>query len=53
MDNPYQILKRFIKWEIIDLESMIETIENKNELIRKKNALQNSNAKDTKELYKL
>jgi len=26
MENPYEILKRFIKWEIMDLEAMIETI---------------------------
>lgn len=30
MENPYQILKRFIKWEIMDLEAMIATIEQKN-----------------------
>lgn len=29
MENPYQILKRFIRWEIMDLEAMIETIESK------------------------
>ena len=29
MENPYQILKRFIKWEIMDLEAMLRTIEAK------------------------
>ena len=29
LDNPYQILKRFIRWEIMDLEAMIETLESK------------------------
>ena len=36
MENPYQILKRFIKWEIMDLEAMIETIESKNEMTRRR-----------------
>lgn len=27
MENPYQILKRFIKWEIMDHEAIMETID--------------------------
>ena len=35
MENPYKILRRFIKWELMDLEAMIETIESKDEMIKK------------------
>ena len=48
MENPYQILKRFIKWEIMDLESIIEAIESKNEMEKRKMATQNRIAKNTK-----
>ena len=27
MENPYQILRRYIKWELLDLEAMMKTIE--------------------------
>jgi len=37
MENPYQILRRFIKWELMDLEAMIETIESKCEFEKRKN----------------
>lgn len=37
MENPYKILKRFIRWEIMDLEAMIETLETKNQMERHKN----------------
>jgi len=37
MENPYQILRRFIKWEMMDLEAMAETIETKNEFTKRKN----------------
>jgi hypothetical protein len=37
MENPYQILRRFINWEMMDLEAMIETIVNKNIIEKKKN----------------
>ena len=36
MENPYQILNRFIRWEMMDLDSIIETIESKSEMIRRK-----------------
>ena len=44
MENPYQILKRFIKWELMDLEAMIETIESKDEMIKKMHQIQNKKA---------
>jgi len=53
MENPYQILKRFIKWEIMDLEAMIETIESKNEMTRRRESVLQSRQKDSKELFKL
>jgi len=37
MENPFEILKRFIKWEIMDLEAMIETIESKGMMENKRN----------------
>ena len=37
MENPYQILRRFVKWELMDLEAMIETIESKNDMESRKN----------------
>ena len=37
MENPYQILRRFIKWEMMDLEAMIDTIEGKNEMTKRRN----------------
>jgi len=36
MENPYQILNRFINWEMMDLDSIIEAIESKSEMIRRK-----------------
>lgn len=53
MENPYQILRRFIKWEMLDLEAMIETIESKNEIIRRRDKLKSSILKDTQEIKKL
>ncbi len=37
MENPYQILQRFIRWEIMDLEAMIECIDTKGGAERRKN----------------
>ena len=53
MENPYQILRRFIKWEMLDLEAMIETIEGKNEISRRRDKLKATKHKDAKELTKL
>lgn len=39
MENPYQILKRFIRWEIMDAEAMIETIETKGLVDKRKNTV--------------
>ena len=39
MENPYQILKRFIRWEIMDLEAMIEAIEAKGDSEKRRNGL--------------
>ena len=36
MENPYQILNRFIRREMMDLDSIIEAIESKSEMIRRK-----------------
>lgn len=53
MENPYQILRRFIKWEMLDLEAIIETIEAKNEIMRRRDKLKTSILKDTQEIKKL
>ena len=53
MENPYQILKRFIKWELMDLEAMIETIESKDKMIKKMHQIENKKAQYAKELTKL
>ena len=53
MENPYQILIRFIKWEIMDLEAMIEAIDSKNEMQRRRNAVNLSKQKDARDLFKL
>lgn len=53
MENPYQILRRFIKWELLDLEAMVETIESKNEIARRRDKLKQVRHKDTRELIKL
>lgn len=39
MENPYQILRRFIKWEMMDLEAMAETIESKSEFSKRKHSV--------------
>lgn len=53
MENPYQILRRFIKWEMMDLEAMAETIESKNEFSKRKNSVLNKMSSNSKELNKL
>lgn len=53
MENPYQILRRFIKWEMLDLEAMIETIDGKNEISRRRDKLKATKHKDARELTKL
>jgi hypothetical protein len=53
MENPYQILRRFIKWEMMDLEAMADTIESKNEFTKRKNSVQNKMSSNAKELNKL
>ena len=40
MENPYEILVKFIKWEMYDLEAMIQAIDRKNELSRRKEKIQ-------------
>lgn len=39
MDNPFTALKRYIKWEIMDLEAMIESIETKSDMAKCKNSM--------------
>ena len=46
-------MRRFIKWEMLDLEAMIETIEGKNEIARRRDKLKATKHKDMKELTKL
>ena len=53
MENPYQILKRFIKWEIMDLEAMIETIEQKNKWNKTRLELAAKKTSDHRELLRL
>jgi len=53
MENPYEILKRFIKWEIMDLEAMIDTIECKGIMETRKNTTVVSRTKHSLELLKL
>lgn len=53
MQNPYVMLKRFIKWEQLDLESMVEMVESKEEIIKFRQATQQSKQKDCQEQYKL
>jgi hypothetical protein len=53
MENPYQILKRFIRWEIMDHEAMIETIEAKGDTEKRKNQLSVNRTKHQVELMKL
>ena len=43
MENPYQILRRFINWEIMDLEAMIETIGNRSAIEKKNNQTMKEN----------
>ena len=53
MENPYQILKRFINWEIMDLEAMVETIANKTIMEKRKIQLTKDRQSHTNELKKL
>ena len=53
MENPYQILRRLIKWEMMDLEAMAETIEAKNEFTKRKHFTQNRMSSNCKELNKI
>lgn len=53
MENPFQILKRFIKWEMMDLEAIINTIDSKSEFGKRKNVTASSKDYDMKELKSL
>ena len=53
MSNPYEILSKFIKWEIMDLEAMIEAVESKNEMTRRRGLITTGMTKDNRELFKL
>jgi rhamnogalacturonyl hydrolase YesR len=53
MENPYQILRRFIKWEMMDLEAMAETIESKNEFNKRRHLVQNRMSSNCKELTRI
>ena len=53
MENPYQILRRFIKWEIMDLEAMVETIDSKNEMQRRKEHIEAKVSSNAKSINKL
>ena len=46
MENPFQILKRFIKWEMMDLEAIIETIDSKNEMSKRKHLIATTKEKN-------
>ena len=37
MENPYKILRRFLTWEIMDLQALIEAILNRSIIEKKKN----------------
>ena len=53
MENPYQILRRFIHWEIQDLQAMIETIDSKNQFQKRMHDIKNKQSSHSKELTKL
>ena len=53
MENPYQILRRFINWEMMDLEAMIETIANKGIIEKKKNQTLKDKQNHAKQLSQL
>ena len=52
MENPYQILRRFINWEIMDLEAMIETISNRGAIEKKNDQTMKDNQNHQKQLNK-
>jgi hypothetical protein len=53
MENPFQILRRFIKWEMMDLEAIVETIDSKNNLTKRKRTIVESQILNSKEIKKL
>lgn len=53
MENPYQILKRFINWEIMDLEAIMETCNNRTIMEKKRVQLTKDRQSHTNELKKL
>ena len=53
MENPFQILRRFIKWEMMDLEAIIETIDSKNEFTKRQRMIAESQEHNSKEIKKL
>lgn len=53
MKNPFSTLKRYIRWEIMDLEAIIDSIEQKNDLVKIKNQLGIQITKNGMQLLKL
>lgn len=53
MSNPYTHLKRYIKWEIMDLEAICESIDSRLDLTKQKNSLGIQITKQTMKLLKL
>ena len=53
MENPYQILRRFVKWEIMDLQAILDTIDQKDQWRRIHMDLSAKRTSDRKELLRL
>jgi uncharacterized protein YPO0396 len=48
--NPYKILSKFVLWEIMDLESMIEAVQTKYEIFKIQKSLVKAFSQHQKEL---
>jgi hypothetical protein len=48
--SPYKILQKFVIWEIMDLEAMIEAINQKDEILKAQNQMLKSYSAHQKEL---
>jgi Zn/Cd-binding protein ZinT len=51
--NPFKTLKRYIRWELMDLEAIIETVEDKTELVKAKNSIGIKLMKDHQKILKM
>lgn len=53
MENPYNILKKFLRWEELDLEAIVTCIGQKKDLVKCISKLENERRKNEEKIAKL